>query len=60
MIKQTLMSALAQARIRSADIAAAAPRAEIVVTDDTLLLNALRNSATPCDQILQRRLGVTK
>jgi len=59
MKNQTLMSAFAKAQTRNAPEAPAAPpRAEIVITDDTTLLNALRNCATDRDQLLQRRLGL--
>jgi hypothetical protein len=32
-------------------------RNETLITDDSTLLNALRNSATDRDQIIQRRIG---
>ena len=55
---RTLFSAFAAAQTRTAGTPAAALRSATVVTDDTTLLNALRNSATDRDQIIQRRIGL--
>ena len=55
---RTLFSAFAAAQTRTAGAPAAALRSATVVTDDTTLLNALRNSATDRDQIIQRRIGL--
>ncbi len=55
--------AAAQTRIaRPADplepAALLAPPAPDVPTHESMLLKALRNSATGCDQIMQRRIGL--
>jgi uncharacterized membrane protein YgcG len=53
---RTLFSAFAAAQTLAAGAPAAAPGSPTVVTDDTTLLNALRNRATDRDQIIQRRI----
>ena len=53
----TLFTAFAAAQTRIAGALPARLRAETLVTDDSTLLNALRNSATDRDQIIQRRIG---
>ena len=55
---RTLFSAFAAAQTRTAGTPAAARKSATVVTDDTTLLSALRNSATDRDQIIQRRIGL--
>lgn len=54
----TLFTAFAAAQARTAVALRTPPRPETVVTDDMTLLNALRNSATGRDQIIQRRIGL--
>jgi hypothetical protein len=53
---QTLFAAFAAAQGSKP----APARAHPDLTDDSTLLNALRNSATDRDQILQRRIGIYK
>jgi hypothetical protein len=53
---QTLFSAFAAAQTGKPSPARAHPD----LIDDSTLLNALRNSATDRDQILQRRVGIYK
>jgi hypothetical protein len=55
---RTLFTAFAAAQTRTAATMPAPLRGETVVTDDTTLVNALRNSATDRDQIMQRRIGL--
>jgi hypothetical protein len=55
---QTLFTALAIAQARMSAIPAAPARFIPGPADDTTLLNALRNSATHRDQIIQRRIGM--
>ena len=54
----TLFTAFAAAQTRTAAALRAPLRSDTVVTDDMTLLNALRNSATVRDQIIQRRIGL--
>ena len=54
---QTLFTAFAIAQTRSPAQPAPA-RFDPGPIDDTTLLNALRNSATDRDQIIQRRIGM--
>ena len=58
MKSQTLFSALTLAQARSSDLPPDPARVEPGPADDTTLLNALRNSATSRDQIIQRRIGM--
>ena len=53
-----LFTAFAAAQTRTATALPAPLRSDTVVTDDMTLLNALRNSATDRDQIIQRRIGL--
>ena len=55
---QTLFTALAIAQARTPDPAPVPARFKPGPADDTTLLNALRNSATDRDQIIQRRIGL--
>jgi hypothetical protein len=55
---RTLFTALAIAQARTPDAAPVPARLKPSPTDDTTLLNALRNSATDRDQIIQRRIGL--
>lgn len=55
---QTLFSVFAIAQTRIADLPPAPARTNPAPMDDTTLLNALRNSATDRDQIIQRRIGM--
>ena len=54
---QTLFTAFAIAQMRIPGVPPAPPRFD-PATDDMTLLNALRNSATDRDQIIQRRIGM--
>ena len=54
----TLFTAFATAQTRTAAALPAPRRSNTIVTDDMTLLNALRNSATDRDQIIQRRIGL--
>ena len=54
----TLFTAFAAAQTRTAAARPAPLRSDTIVTDDMTLLNALRNSATDRDQIMQRRIGL--
>lgn len=58
MTTRTLFTAFALAQIRTPEAPPAPARFSPGITDDTTLLNALRNSATDRDQIIQRRLGL--
>ena len=55
---QTLFTAFAIAQMRTPDAPPVPPRFDPGPTDDTTLINALRNSATDRDQIIQRRIGM--
>ena len=55
---QTLFTAFAIAQARSPGAKSAPARSGRGPADDTTLLNALRNSATDRDQIIQRRIGM--
>ena len=55
---QTLFTAFAIAQTRTPDAPPAPARFDPGPTDDSTLLNALRNSATDRDQIIQRRIGM--
>ena len=55
---QTLFTVFAIAQTRIADLPPAPARTNPAPMDDTTLLNALRNSATDRDQIIQRRIGM--
>jgi hypothetical protein len=55
---QTLFTALANAQARCPGAPAVAARFDPPPVDDTTLVTALRNSATDCDQIIQRRIGM--
>ena len=54
----TLFTAFAIAQTRSPGAPPAPARFDPGPVDDTTLLNALRNSATNRDQIIQRRIGM--
>ncbi len=54
----TLFTAFAIAQTRSPGAPPAPARFDLVPVDDSTLLNALRNSATDRDQIIQRRIGM--
>ena len=54
----TLFTAFAAAQSRTAGARPVPLRSDTVVIDDTTLVNALRNSATDRDQIIQRRIGM--
>ena len=58
MTTRTLFTAFAIAQTRTLEAPPAPARFSPAITDDTTLLNALRNSATDRDQIMQRRIGV--
>ncbi len=58
MTTRTLFTAFAIAQTRNLGAPPAPARFRPAITDDTTLLNALRNSATDRDQIIQRRIGV--
>ena len=55
---QTLFTAFAIAQTRSPGALPAPARFDPVPVDNSMLLNALRNSATDRDQIIQRRIGM--
>ncbi|MEP7228347.1 MAG: hypothetical protein ABI785_13345 [Gemmatimonadales bacterium] len=56
---RTLFTAFASAQTRIDSTPSATPLpAPRTVLDDNALLNALRNSATDRDQIMQRRIGL--
>jgi len=55
---QTLFDAFAIAQTRTPDAPPAPARFGPGPRDDVTLLNALRNSATDHDQIIQRRIGM--
>jgi hypothetical protein len=55
---RTLFTAFAIAQARIFDIPTAPARLDPGPADDSTLLNALRNSATDRDQIIQRRIGL--
>ena len=55
---QTLFTVVAIAQTRIADLPPTPARTNPAPMDDTTLLNALRNSATDRDQIIQRRIGM--
>ena len=55
---QTLFTAFAIAQTRTQDGSPVAVQFDPGPTDDATLLNALRNSATDRDQIIQRRIGM--
>jgi len=55
---QTLFTAFSIAQARTPDTTPVPAPFEPLPADDTTLLNALRNSATDRDQIIQRRIGM--
>lgn len=55
---QTLFTAFTIAQMRTPGAPPAPARPNPGPADDTTLLNALRNSATDRDQIIQRRIGM--
>lgn len=55
---QTLFTAFAIAQTRTRGTPPAPARFDPGPIDETTLLNALRNSATDRDQIIQRRIGM--
>ena len=57
---QTLFSAFALAQARNSDLPSPPARVDPGPADDSMLLNALRNSATNRDQIIQRRIGMIR
>ena len=58
MTTRTLFTAFAIAQTRTPGTRPALARVSPGATDATTLLNALRNSATDRDQIVQRRIGL--
>jgi hypothetical protein len=54
----TLFTAFAAAQTRTTGAPPVPLRCDPALTDDATLLNALRNSATDRDQIMQRRIGL--
>jgi hypothetical protein len=58
MTSRTLFTAFAIAQTRNSAAPAAPARLSPGGADDTTLLDALRNSATDRDQIIQRRIGM--
>jgi hypothetical protein len=59
MKSRTLFAAFAIAQTRNAEQPVLSPlQATPGPVDDTTLINALRNSATDRDQIIQRRIGI--
>jgi hypothetical protein len=55
---QTLFTAFTTAQMRGPDARPVAARVDSWPKDDSVLVNALRNSATDRDQIIQRRIGM--